>query len=699
MTATDNPLLNHAYHGGIPDFTAITADHVVPALTTLLQQARTELTQLAKLGPEELPELLDGLEVVGDGLGRAWGVVDHILAVRDSEPMRQAQEALQADVVAFSLEIGQNSDIFRTFTAASAQLETLSAADARTVTQQLLAARLAGVALTGDQKAEFLGIQQQLAELSTTFAHHVLDATKAFALDISDVAETAGWPSSLRQQTAAAWAQAHATADHNWETGPWRVTLDGACVVPVLRNSAHRPLREAVYRAYAARATSGDLDNAPILLMILHLRHRQAQLLGFADYADQSLASKMAPSAGAVVELLEQLRQSSWTAGLQDLEDLRSWAKQQGAAEAEALQPWDVGYWAERLREQRYDYNDEALRPYFPLPRVLTGLFALAKDLFGIEVKACTQAVPLWHPDVQYFNITGPLGEPIGSFFLDAYSRPATKRGGAWMNECLGRSAVLGTPGQPRLPVAYLVCNGTPPVAGQPSLMTFGEVETLFHEFGHGLQHMLTRVDRGQVAGISGIEWDAVELPSQFMENWCYHAGTMARICGHWQTGEALPPDIFAKICAARTYRAGSDMLRQVGFALTDWQLHSGTPPETAEAVFDLARQVAMRTAALPPLAGDRSLCAFSHIFGGGYAAGYYSYKWAEVLSADAFGAFEEAGQDDPTAIEEVGLRFRETVLALGGSVPPMDVYVQFRGRPPTVAALLRHAGLKSGPG
>jgi len=400
-----------------------------------------------------------------------------------------------------------------------------------------------------------------------------------------------------------------------------------------------------------------------------------------------SLHSKMAPDVAAVERLLGELREASWEAALRDLDDLRALAREDDAAEADDLKNWDAAFWAERLRERRYAYSDEALRPYFPLPRVLDGLFALAGRLFDVRVRAADGKAPVWHPDVRFFRVEDAHGAPVAAFYLDPYSRPAEKRGGAWMDEVVGR-------GPGRLPIAHLVCNQVPPVGDRPSCMTFDEVHTLFHEFGHGLQHMLTAVDRPLAAGIRNVEWDAVELPSQFMENWCYHRETLLGLSRHVDTGEPLPDELFEKLVAARTFRAGSDMLRQLYFAFLDLELHQRWSPEGGESVFDVQRRVAARTTVLPPLPEDRFLCGFTHIFAGGYAAGYYSYKWAEVLSADAFSAFEEAGLEDPRAVAATGRRFRDTVLALGGSRHPMDVFKAFRGREPSTAALLRQAGL-----
>ena len=464
--------------------------------------------------------------------------------------------------------------------------------------------------------------------------------------------------------------------------------------MPFMSHSRRRDLREQLYRASITRASSGELDNAPLIARILQLRQEMATLLGYGSFAELSLASKMAPDVSTVESFLEELRQASLAAAQQDLEDQRQCAAAAGVPEAADLRHWDLPFWAERRREQQYDFSEEALRPYFPLPRVLDGLFALARRLFGVRIEAA-DGVPVWHEDVRFFRIYDEHDREIAAFYLDPYSRPAEKRGGAWMDECVGRSRLLAPSGQPvRLPVAYLICNQTPPVGDQPSLMSFTELRTLFHEFGHGLHHMLTAIDHGMAAGINNVDWDAVELPSQFMENWCYHRETLLGMSGHVETGAPLPDDLYDKLCAARHYRAGSLMLRQLSFGLIDLALHHRHDPHGTESAFDLQRRLAPRTSVLPPLPEDRFLCSFGHIFAGGYAAGYYSYKWAEVLSADAFAAFEEAGVDDPKAVAAVGRRYRETILALGGSRPPMEVFQAFRGREPTTAALLRHSGL-----
>jgi oligopeptidase A len=394
-----------------------------------------------------------------------------------------------------------------------------------------------------------------------------------------------------------------------------------------------------------------------------------------------------------VERLLEDLRQAAYPAAAAELEDLRALAAREEAAEAADFQPWDVSFWAERCRRELFDLDSEALRPWFPLPRVLEGLFALCDRLFGIEISAADGEAPVWHPDVRFFRVYDRgTGQAIAAFYLDPYSRPGSKRGGAWMDECLVRS--LAADGTPVLPVAYLICNQSPPVGETPSLMTFQEVETLFHEFGHGLHHMLTTVERPQAAGINNVEWDAVELPSQFMENWCYDRATLLGMARHWQSDEPLPEAEFSKLLAARTFMAGAATLRQVHFALTDLRLHSQWRPELGISPEQLRREIARTTTVLDPLPEDAMLCSFSHIFAGGYSAGYYSYKWAEVLSADAFGAFEEVGLENEEAIRATGRRFRDTVLSEGGSRHPTEVFASFRGRAPSTEALIRHSGL-----
>jgi oligopeptidase A len=698
-SADSNPL---HLHGALPRFDLIKPSHVEPGIRELLTGLGVSLDELESNVQPSWAGLIDPLEAMSERLGYAWGIVGHLMGVQNSDALREAHAAVQMEVVTFGLRLAQSRPIFEGLEAlrAGPAFSSLDAPQRRIVETLLREAKHAGVGLDGAARGRFNEIQGELAELGTTFSNHVLDATQSFALLISDLAEMAGIPESLKQlaaQNARESGEKNATA----EQGPWRITLDAPVLIPFLEHGECRKRREELYRAYVTRASSGEFDNTAIIEKILGLRHEMAALLGFVSFAALSIDSKMAPNLAAVEGLLERLRAASMEAARRDLDALRDYAERAEKAEkpyrlgkSEVLALWDVAFFAERLREARFDYSEEALRPYFPLPRVLEGLFALAKRLFGISIVSADGETSVWHPDVRFFQVFGEdreNEEPIAAFFLDPYSRSGEKRGGAWMDECLGRSGE-----RLRTPVAYLVCNQTPPIDGQPSQMSFDEVVTLFHEFGHGLQHMLTRVEYGLASGIRNIEWDAVELPSQFMENWCYHRETLIGLSQHVETEETLPDELFAKIEAARTYRAGSQMLRQLYFASMDMALHREDLKASGQNVFDVQRRIAESTTVLPPLAEDRFLCSFGHIFAGGYAAGYYSYKWAEVLSADAFSAFEEAGLEDSSAVAETGRRFRDSVLSLGGGTPPMEVFESFRGRAPSPEALLRHSGLAS---
>ncbi|KAF2283853.1 hypothetical protein GH714_016538 [Hevea brasiliensis] len=589
-------------------------------------------------------------------VGVAWGVINHLKSVKDTPELRAAIEEVQPEKVKFQLRLGQSKPIYNAFKAIqdSPQWQSLSNAQKRIVESQIKEAVLNGVALEDDKRKEFNKIQQELERLSQKFGENVLDATKKFEKFITDEKEIEGLPATalaLAAQTAVSKGHKEATA----ENGPWIITLDAPSFISVMQHAQNRDLREEFYRAYVTRASSGDLDNTPIIDQILKLRQEKAKLLNYINYAEVSMATKMATVQKAE-ELLEKLRTASWDAAVQ------------GRTAA-----------------------------YFSLPKVMDGLFNLANTLFGIDIEPADGLAPVWNNDVRFYRVKDCSGSPIAYFYFDPYSRPSEKRGGAWMDEVVSRSLVLSCNGTaPRLPIAHMVCNQTPPVGGKPSLMTFREVETVFHEFGHALQHMLTKQDEGLVAGIRGIEWDAVELPSQFMENWCYHRETLMGIAKHYVTGETLPEDVYLKLLAARTFRAGSLSLRQLKFASLDLELHTRYIPGGSETIFDVDQRVSKRTQVIPPLPEDRFLCSFSHIFAGGYAAGYYSYKWAEVLSADAFSAFEDAGLDDSKAVKEIGRKFRETILALGGGKAPSEVFVEFRGREPSPEALLRHNGLSS---
>ncbi|KAL7190797.1 hypothetical protein ACSBR2_022973 [Camellia fascicularis] len=688
----ENPLLKDFY---FPPFDAIEAKHVRPGIRALLKKLESELIELEKTVEPTWPKLVDPLEKIIDRLTVVWGAVNHLKSVKDTPELRSAIEEVQPEKVEFELKLGQSKPLYNAFKAIreSSDWEALSDARKRIVESQLKEAILNGVSLEDDKKVQFNKFKQELARLSQKFEENVLDATKKFEKLITDKKEIEGMPASalgLAAQTAVSKGHESATA----ENGPWVITLDAPSFMAVMQHARNRALREEVYRAYVSRASSGDLDNTAIIDQTLKLRLEKAKLLGYNNYAEVSMATKMA-TVDKAEELLEKLRSASWNSAVQDMEDLKHFCQTQGAPESNDLNHWDINFWSERLRESKFEINEEELRPYFSLPKVMDGLFILAKMLFGIVVEPADGLAPVWNKDVRFYCVKDSSSSPIAYFYFDPFSRPSEKRGGAWMDEVVGRSRVFSLDGtSPRLPVAHMVCNQMPPVGNKPSLMTFREVETVFHEFGHALQHMLTKQDEGLVAGIRGIEWDAVELPSQFMENWCYHRDTLMSIAKHYETGECLPEDIYRKLLAARTFRAGSLSLRQLRFACVDLELHSKYVPGGSESIYDIDQRVSKRTQVIPPIPEDKFLCSFSHIFAGGYAAGYYSYKWAEVLSADAFSAFEDAGLNDDQAVKETGHRFRETILALGGGKAPLEVFVEFRGREPSPEALLRHNGL-----
>lgn len=697
MTATaivtENPLL---IGKGLPPFDAIKAEHVVPAITQILAELEKELSSLEATVKPTWSGLVEPLQGIVERLNWSWGTIGHLTGVKNSPELRTAHETMQPQVVQFWNKFSQSKPLYDAFKAlrSGSEWESLDSAQKRIVESSIRDSELSGVGLEGDQKERFNAIQMELAEIGTKFSNHVLDATKAFSLTLTNKNEVDGLPPSLLSLAAQS-ARTEGAEDATTENGPWRITLDFPSYGPFMQHSTRRDLREKLYKAFMSRASSGELNNWPLIDRILELRKEKAALLGFSSYAELSLASKMAPNVEAVEALLEELRGASYDAAIKDLENLKAFAATKGSPEAQDLKHWDISFWAERQREEKFAFSAEELRPYFPLPQVLDGLFTLVNRLFGVTVTAADGKAAVWHEDVRYFQIADEKGNAIAYFYLDPYSRPAEKRGGAWMDECIVRAKIMDVDGQKtRLPVAYLVCNQSPPVDGKPSLMNFIEVETLFHEFGHGLQHMLTKVDHPGAAGINNIEWDAVELPSQFMENWCYDRATLFGMAKHYETGETLPEHYYQKLLAARNYMSGSGMLRQLHFSLVDIELHHRYQPGGEESVTDVRNRIAKTTTVLPPLPEDSFLCAFGHIFAGGYAAGYYSYKWAEVLSADAFSAFEEAGLENEDAIASTGARFRDTILGLGGSLHPMEVFKAFRGREPSTKPLLVHTGL-----
>ncbi|MES2743840.1 MAG: M3 family metallopeptidase [Bdellovibrionota bacterium] len=682
-----NPLLQNY---GLPHFDRIQASDVQPAVDAVLAECESILQSLEKNPGTTWDSLLVPLEEIRRKIHSTWGPTQHLIGVKNSPALREAYQASMPKMVEFSLRMSQSKPIFEALKKirASQEYAAYPAAKKRVIDSSILSARLSGIELEGKAQERFNQISQEMSQIQTTFSNNVLDSTKEFELVVSDKKAFDGVAESYLEMWAASYQARHPDSTSTPSSGPWSITLDMPSYLPFMKYSTDGNLRETVYRAYVTRASNGNFDNNPNIYKILQLRHEQAQLLGYKSFAEVSLATKMAGTFAAVDKLLSDLASSSTHKAHEELKDLGAFAAKSGLKRP--LENWDVPYYLEKMRQEKFDFSADELRPYFPLPRVLDGLFKLVGTLFGIKVVESKVPVQKWNDDVLYFDVLSDKSEKIAGFYLDPYARPGEKRGGAWMDTCLDRGNFQG---QRVYPIAYLVCNGTPPVGDTPSLLSFEEVETLFHEFGHGLQHMLTQIDVLEASGINGIEWDAVELPSQFMENWCYQKDVIKSLTKHIKTGESLPDDLFEKINKAKTFNAANQMVRQINFAMTDMELHHRFDPHSNEKAEDIHRRIAKKVSAMQPLAEDRFLCAFEHIFSGGYSAGYYSYKWAEVLSADAFGRFEEEGLDEKN-IARVGASFRDTVLALGGSQHPMEVFVKFRGRKPDPQTLLKHNDL-----
>lgn len=670
-----NPFLSM---GAFPDFPKMTPAAADEALPQLLAAARARVDELEKSAPATWEGYVVALDDAQRPLWEAWGIVSHLQSVCNSEAWRKVEEKYQGDIVAFSLRVGQSRRFYDLAKTLHAQLPPDAATRRRILEKTIRGAELAGVALEGARQKRFNEIQAELAKLSNDFHNHVLDATKGFSLMLATPVEVEGLPAQLKAMMA---------GTNDPEKGPWRVTVEDAVYLPFMKHSRNRPVREALFRARATRASSGDLDNTPLIARILALRKELAALLGFGNYAELSLASKTAPSVAAVYAMIDELAAASRPVAARERDDLAAFAAANGFTGT--LEPWDVAFWSERRREKLYAYSEEELSRYFNLPVVLKGLFALTERLFGVTVEPMERGVPVWQEDVRVFRVRDAAGAEIAQFYFDPYSRPETKGGGAWMNEFRARERRAD--GTLRTPLAVICCNQARPDAQGRALMRFSEVETLFHEFGHALQHMLTTVDDVDASGLNLIDWDAVEVASQFMENWCFDAATVKSFARHVETHAPIPDALLARVRAAKNDRAATASLRQLAFARLDMALHVD-PPADPDALKARIFADYMPGASVPE---DRFLNAFTHIFAGGYAAGYYGYKWSEVMSADVFGAFEEAGLDDEEAVRRVGRRYRETFLALGGSVDPMEVFRRFRGRAPSPEALLRQTGLK----
>ncbi|MDO6673672.1 oligopeptidase A [Cobetia amphilecti] len=674
-----NPLLER---NTLPPFDTLKAEHVEDAISELLEHNQQEIERLIEATRDDTrwDNFAAPLEALGDRLSQAWSPVSHLNSTMNSPKLREAYQACLAKLSAYSTWVGQNSDLAAAYQrlADSDEFASLDEAQQKAITNSLRDFRLAGVDLPQDKKQRYGEIQARLSELSNTFSNHVLDATQAWHKDVGEEA-LAGVPESGLEALK---ANAEAKSLEGY-----RITLDFPSFFPVLSYADNRELREEVYTAFVTRASekgpnAGEFDNGPVIEEILALRQELAALIGFDDYASLSLATKMADSPAQVIAFLDDLATRAVPQAREEFNELAAYATE--SLGIDDLQPWDVGYASEKLRESRYAINQEQLRPYFPAPQAIDGLFEVVNRLYGITFKQ--REVPVWHEDVSYHEVI-ENDTPIAGFYLDLYAREG-KRGGAWMDECRVRRR--REDGSLQLPVAYLTCNFTRPVGDRPALLTHDEVVTLFHEFGHGLHHMLTRQEVAEVSGINGVAWDAVELPSQFMENFCYEREGLDLIARHVDTGERLPDDMLERLQAARNFQAAMTMVRQLEFSLFDFRLHHELDKPSASDVQALLDEVRSKVAVVPAVEFNRFQNGFSHIFAGGYAAGYYSYKWAEVLSADAFSAFEESAVFDTAT----GQRFRDEVLARGGSRDAAELFRAFRGRDPQVDALLRHSGI-----
>lgn len=677
----NNPILETS---ALPLFSRMNPADVLPAIEQLLTEARAELAQVLAAGEASWAGLAQPLEDIGERVARVWSPVSHLHSVMDSEPLREAYNACLPLLSDYTTELGQNQALCAAFKRLASDQAGLDSAQRKIISNTLRDFRLSGIDLPEAERQRYKQIMQRLSQLTSQFGQHLLDATNAWQLHITDAARLAGLPDSAR-------GLMRQTAEQAGLEG-WLLRLEFPYYLPVMTYADDRALREEMYTAYVTRASdqgphAGQWDNGPVMAEILALRHELARLLGFANYAEYSLATKMAADPEQVLGFLGDLAQRTLPMARQELEALRGFAREQFGVES--IEAWDVSYYGEKLRLHRYAISQEELRPYFPVDRVLSGMFQVVNRLYGLTIQA-REDVELWHPTVRFFDILAANGELRGRFYLDLYARPH-KRGGAWMDDCRARHRRAD--GTLQTPVAYLVCNFTPPVGDDPALLSHDEVQTLFHEFGHGLHHMLTRIDYAGVSGISGVPWDAVELPSQFLENWCWQREALDLMAAHYQTGAALPEALFERMIAAKNFQSGMQMMRQLEFALFDFRLHKQYDPHQGAQVYEVLAQVREEVAVIRPPSFNRFPHSFSHIFAGGYAAGYYSYKWAEVLSADAFSLFEENGIFDP----ETGQRFLCTILEQGGSREPMELFVEFRGREPAIDALLRHSGITAG--
>lgn len=676
----NNPLLTAET---LPPFSKIEPEHIEPAIDYLLEQCRALVnikTQLTE--PFSWENFVDPIEKVEDRLNKAWSPISHINSVVNNKDIREAYNACLPKLSQYSTEMGQNKALYNAYNqmANSPDFSTLSQGQQKTIQNALRDFELSGISLTPDQQVRYREISQELTKLASKFEENVLDATHAWKKHILDETVLTGLPESTR-------TLAKTTAETDGLSG-WVLTLDFPCYLAVMTYADNPALRQEIYTAFATRASAvnpetAQWDNTQIMNDLLALRHEKAQLLGFNNYAELSLATKMADNPQQVIDFLEDLANKSKEQAQKDFDALQQFARQE--YKVKQLDAWDINYFSEKMRQQHLELSQEEIRNYFPITRVLPGLFTIVNKLYGLTISEIHD-FDRWHTDVRFFEIHDKNKALRGKFYLDLYARP-NKRGGAWMDDCVSRK---NGPEGLQTPVAYLTCNFTPPSSDDPALLSHDEVITLFHEFGHGLHHMLTQVDALSVSGINGVQWDAVELPSQFMENWCWQKSALEIISGHYKSGNPLPESLLDKMLAAKNFQSGMFMIRQLEFSLFDFQIHLNFSPREPGHIYDTLSAIRDQFSVVIPPTFNRFAHSFSHIFAGGYAAGYYSYKWAELLSCDAFSRFEEEGIFNP----QTGHDFLTHILEKGGSIDAMDLFIDFRGREPTIDALLQHNGI-----
>lgn len=673
-----NPLLEITEN---PQFSKIKPEHIVPAIDELLNQARAMVNQCLQQTTYTWENLIEPIVTIEDRLNKAWSPVRHLNAVINSDELRDAYEICLPKLSHYSTEMGQNRDLFNAYQTIenSSEFANLERAQQKIISNALKDFQLSGIHLEHDQQQRYKEISQQLSELSNRYSHNVLDASNDWTKLLTDKNDLAGLPESALIQAKQAAAQV--------DKKGWLISLQTPSYIAVMTYADNRELRYQHYHAFVTRASelghNPDWDNSKIMEKILSLRHEQAQLLGFTHYAQFSLAKKMAKKPEDVREFLNNLAKKSLPQAHKDLEELGQFAHHEYGLEQ--LEAWDISYYSEKMRQHCYDLSQEEVKSYFPVNKVLTGLFSVVKKLYGLHISEINN-FDRYHSDLRFFEIKDKDNTLRGRFYLDLYAR-AKKQGGAWMDDCVGRRKINH---KIQIPVAYLTCNFTPPAGKTPALLTHDEVITLFHEFGHSLQHLLTQVDYLGVSGINGVEWDAVELPSQIMENWCWEKQVLALISAHYQTGKPLPDSLYTKMLAAKNFQAGMVMVRQLEFSLFDFKIHQDFDPKQSNRIYQQLADIRQQVSVIFPPDFNRFAHTFLHIFAGGYAAGYYSYKWAEVLSSDAYSLFEENGIfDRPT-----GNAFLTHILEKGGSVEAMELFKNFRGRQPKIDALLRHNGI-----